>query len=332
VSAVPVLASISDTFDSFVHGANEFFARLAALHWGTLLLGVLAFALCLLVRSRVLFASLRAAYPAERFQWRRVWGAYVAAYGINNFVPGAGGNVVQLYLTKRSIPGSTYPTVAAALSATAIVDVAVSTVVLAFAFTQGVFPKPPDLSKVNAFDLAYFAGHPRLTLFVLTALGVALVVAFALLSVRVQAFWARVRQGLTILRDRPRYVREVAIPQLAGWVLRFAAFWLLLDAFGIGGSLRNALLVQAVAVIAALIPITPSGAGVQQALLVTVFAGAASGPAVAAYSVGQQIALAASTTLMALAALSFIFHVGSFREVLREARRSRAAEAAAGRS
>ena len=36
---------------------------------------------------------------------------------------------------------------------------------------------------------------------------------------RVRAFWARVRQGLTILRDRRRYLREVFAVQFAGWLL-----------------------------------------------------------------------------------------------------------------
>ena len=33
--------------------------------------------------------------------------------------------------------------------------------ILLFAFTQGVFPKPPDFAKLNAFDLSYLAQHPR---------------------------------------------------------------------------------------------------------------------------------------------------------------------------
>ena len=42
--------------------------------------------------------------------------------------------------------------------------------ILLFAFTQGAFPKPPDFSELPAFDLAFFASHPRFTLFLLTAL------------------------------------------------------------------------------------------------------------------------------------------------------------------
>ena len=54
-------------------------------------------------------------------------------------------------------------------------------------------------------------------------------------------------------------------------------------------------------------PFTPQGAGVQQALLVKVFAGTAPAPTVAAYSVGQQIAIGALTFAIGFAALVFIF-------------------------
>ena len=107
----------------------------------------------------------------------------------------------------------------------------------------------------------------RFTLFFLTVLAIAFLVAFALLSAKVRAFWQRIRQGLTILSDRRRYQREMCRWQFASWIARFAAYWALLDAFHIGGSVRNALLVLAVQVVASVFPFTPGGAGVQQALL-----------------------------------------------------------------
>jgi uncharacterized membrane protein YbhN (UPF0104 family) len=200
--------------------------------------------------------------------------------------------------------------------------------ILTFAFSQGVFPKPPDFSKLSAFDLAYLASHPRFTLFLLTFLAVGTLVAFGMLSVRVRAFWARVRQGLTILNDRRRYLREVFALQLAGWVFRFTAFWLLLEAFNVGGSVRNVLLVLGVNAVSAAVPLTPQGAGVQQALLVKVFAGSAGATTVAAYSVGQQIAIAAFTFGLGFLALLFIFRIRSFKEVVRRGQDERAREAA----
>jgi uncharacterized membrane protein YbhN (UPF0104 family) len=200
--------------------------------------------------------------------------------------------------------------------------------VLAFAFSQGVFPKPPDFSQLPAFDLAFFAQHPRFTLFALTVLGIAVLAAFALLSARVRAFWARVRQGLTILFDRRRYLREVWLVQFAGWLCRFTAFWFLLEAFNVGGSVKNVLLVLGVNAVAAVVPFTPGGAGVQQAFLVKVFAGVATASTIAAYSVGQQIAIGAFSLGLGFVALVTIFRFRSFRDVIAAGRADRAADRA----
>src|SRR5215213_323748 len=114
---------------------------------------------------------------------------------------------------------------------------------IAFAFTQGALAKPPDFSKLKAFDLSFFAAHRKFALFFLTALAGGTIVMFAVLSIRIQAFWRRVRERFTILYDRPRYLREVFGVQLAGWVFRFSAFWFMLEAFNVGGSVKNVLLV-----------------------------------------------------------------------------------------
>jgi uncharacterized membrane protein YbhN (UPF0104 family) len=278
------------------------------------------------LRARASFNILRAAYPNERIQFRRIWGAYVAGYGFNSVVPARGGDVVRLFLTKSSVPNSSFPAVASSFAVELIFDLCMAIPVLAFAFSQGAFPKPPDFSKLPAFDLAFLASHPRFTLFLVTALAIAGVVAFALLSARVRAFWARVRQGLTILQDRRRYMREVFLVQLAGWAFRFTAFWFLLEAFNVGGSVRNVLLVLGVNAVAALVPFTPGGAGVQQALLVKVFAGTAAGATVAAYSVGQQVAIGAFMFGLGFAALVGIFRFRSFKEVLAHGRAARGAE------
>ena len=231
-------------------------------------------------------------------------GGLCRAAAFKNVVPAGGANVIQLFLTRTSIERSTFAAVGSAITVGAIFDALMSILTMVFAFTQGVFPKPPDFSKLNAFDLSFFASHIEFTLFLLTALAVLAVVASALLSARVRAFLgSRVRQGFTILSDRRRYLREVCTWQAASWVCRIAAFWFMLDAFHIGGSVRNALLVHGVQVVSTIVPLTPGGAGVQQALLVTVFAGAGSASVVAAYSVGQQIALAAFALALGFAAL-----------------------------
>jgi len=321
-------ASIGSSLESFFDAVGSFADSVASLRLGPLVLGLLAFLAYLTLRSRAFFHILRAAYPAERFAWRRIWGAYIAAYGFNGVVPARGGDVVKLFLTKTSVPNASYPAVGSSMVVENVFDLTMAIPVLAFAFSQGVFPKPPDFSRIPAFDLQFFATHPRFTLFLLTALALAGLVGFALLSARVAAFWARVRQGLTILRDRRRYLREVWAVQFAGWLLRCTAFWLLLEAFNVGGSVRNVLLVLGVNAVAAVVPFTPGGAGVQQALLVSVFAGTAAGATVAAYSVGQQIAIAAFTLGVGFVALATIFRFRSFKQVLAAGRAAREAERA----
>jgi uncharacterized protein (TIRG00374 family) len=320
VSTPPIASSLG----SFLDAVDTFFSSLAHVHVGSLALGLASFAIYLTLRSRAYFNVLRAAYPGERIQWRRIWGAYVAAYGFNNVVPARGGDVIKAFLTRSSVPGSSYPAVGASFFVEAVFDAVMAIFILLFAFTQGVFPKPPDFSKLDAFDLSFFARHFRLTLFLITVLAVAVLAGFAILSRRVQAFWARVRQGLSILRDRDRYLREVFLVQLVGWLFRFTAFWLLLDAFGIGGSVHNVLLVLGVNAVAAVVPFTPGGAGVQQAFLVKVFGGAA-----AAYSVGQQIAIAVLSLALGFVAITFIFRFRSFGDVIRAGRAERDAERAA---
>src|SRR4029078_4723130 len=156
-----------------------FFGNLADIRWGALLLGLLCFGTYLTIRSRAFYNVLRAAYPSGRIEFKKIWGAYIAAYGFNNVVPARGGDVIKLFLVKSSIPNSSYPAVGSSIFVEAIFDPRMAIPILAFAFSQGAFPKPPDFSKIPAFDLAFFAGHPKFTLFFLIFLGVAMLVRLA---------------------------------------------------------------------------------------------------------------------------------------------------------
>lgn len=325
-------ASLGESFDSFFDAVDSFFSNLASVRLLPLLLALALFTCYLTLRARASFNILRVAYPTERIRFRQIWGAYFAGYGFNAVIPARGGDVVRLFLTKSSIPNSSYPAVAASFVVEMIFDVAMGSLILLFAFTQGVFPKPPDFAKLNAFDLSYLAQHPQFALFLVTLLAVAGLAGFALLSVRAKAFWERVRQGFTILEDRRRYLREVFALQLAGWCFRCGAFWMLLEAFNVGGSVKNVLLVLGVNAVSAAVPFTPQGAGVQQALLTKVFAGTAPTATVAAYSVGQQIAIGALTFGIGFASLVFIFRIRSFREVIDRGREEREAEGSRSRS
>jgi uncharacterized membrane protein YbhN (UPF0104 family) len=76
---------------------------------------------------------------------------------------------------------------------------------------------------------------------------------------------------------------------------------------------------------ASVFPFTPGGLGVQQALLLTIFAHS---PDVAPFSVGQQIATAVLSAALGFAALVVIFRLKSFREVIQRGKEHRAQEKA----
>ena len=107
-------ASVGSSVESLVSAIGDFLAGLGAVRWGPLALALLLFLVYLSLRALALFHILRAAYPVTPVPFRRIWGAYVAAYGFNNVIPARGGDVVKLFLVKGSIPAATYPAVAAA--------------------------------------------------------------------------------------------------------------------------------------------------------------------------------------------------------------------------
>lgn len=327
MSALPLLAlpaaSFQSSLDAFLDAVETFFSNLAAVHWGALAIALALHFGNLTLRSRAWFNALRAAYPAERFRWRSILGSYVAGVGVNSVVPVRGGDVVKVYLARNSIPNSRYPTVASSLLAESPFDMAIGSFVMLFAITQGVLPSPPELPSLPAFDLAFWADNPKFALFFVTALTIGLLVLYAAISVRAVVFWRRVKQGLAIFTDFRRYLRQVAALQAVGWVLRLVSFYFFLEAFNIGGSVKNALLVMSVHALSTLTPFTPGGAGAQQALLVFVFRDVAAKTSVLAYSVGQQIALAAFNAAVAVTALALMVGTTDFRKVVRLGREDR---------
>jgi len=316
----PLGVDLGNSFESFRHGAQEFFHRLSEIAWPAMAIALGFYLAHLLARSRAWQNVLRAAYPDRKVPYARLAAAYLAGAGLNSVIPARLGDGVKIFLAKRSVRRSTYTTVVSSFFVGSVFDTSAGILVFVYALTQGLLPQPPELPDLPAFDIAFWAQHPSLLLFTLTAIGIALVVAFALLARRVEAFWDRIKQGAIVLTDPPRYLRTVASWQALGWLFRFFSFWFFLDAFHIGGTFQNVLLVMSVQTVSTLLPLTPGGAGAQQALLVATLVGP--GPiAVLTYSVGQQIAIAAWTAVLGALALIFVFRTTDWRRLIRSANR-----------
>ncbi len=311
-------ADLGDNFEHFFNVSAEFFRHLSDIEWSAFGIALLCLLAMQLSRAWAWRNVLRAAYPDQRLPFLPLSAAYLAGAGINAIIPAHAGDVTKVFLVKRQIPGSSYPAVTSSFLVQTVFDTSVGILVLAYAITQGLLPPLPRIPDLPAFEIAFWAENPQVFAIVVGVTLVAIAIAIYLLAHRVRRFWERVRQGVAILREPRRYLREVAAWQGVGWLFRFAAFWFFLEAFGIGGSVANVLLVMSVQAIANVVPFTPGGAGAQQALLVATLTGP-SRTAVLSFSVGTQIAMAAWSVVLGFAAILLVFRTTDWRGLIRQA-------------
>ena len=148
-------------------------------------------------------------------------------------------------------------------------------------------------------------------------IGLVLVVALVVLlwyAERIGDFRRRLAQGFAILRDRRAYFRKVAFWQAIDWSFRFLAVLFFLRAFGLPVTARNALLVQVSAGLAALLPISPSGIGTEQAFLLYLLRDQASRAALLAFSVGMRITIILVNLVLGFTALFVTLRTVNWRE------------------
>jgi len=285
-----------------LHAIRVFFEQLAAVEFGALALAIVAHLVKTTCTSRAWRNAIGAAYPDQPVPWRSIYAAYLSGVGVNAIVPARAGDAVRLYLAHRAVPGATYTTLASTLLVLSIFDTGMAVLLFAYALTLGVLPGVGALGGLPGFDFGFFAANPEFSFVLLVVLTIFGVIAFFWLRLHVAAFKQRVQQGLAVLADRTRYLREVALWQAGDWALRFVAIWFFLDAFGVEQTIRNVLLVQVTQSLATLVPISPGGIGTEQAFIVYVFAGAGRATLLA-FSVGMKLTLIVTNIVLGFAAL-----------------------------
>jgi uncharacterized membrane protein YbhN (UPF0104 family) len=303
--------------DSFLHAVELFVDRFAAVDWRWVVLGLACQLAKVACRTRAWRNIIAGAYPECVVRWRDIFGAYVAGVGVNAILPVRGGDVIKLYLARRSVPGSTYTTLGSTLVVEAIFDVAAGLALAVWAVRRGVLPGIDVVPRLSAFDLAWVIRHPAAA----AAIGVALVTGALLVGIwaarHVATFKRRVAQGFEVLHDPGRYLRSVASWQAADWLFRILTLYCFLLAFGIGTPLGieerldNALLVQVTQSLSTLVPLTPGGIGTEQALVVYVLGPSAPVAALISFSIGMNLILAVFNAAVGFAAI--LVMLGTFR-------------------
>ena len=244
---------------------------------------------------------IQAAYPEAPVPRRSILGATFAGVGVSAIIPARGGDAVRVFLAKRSVPNSTYTTIASTVVLLSLFDFLVAGSLVLWAAASGYLPGSDVLGP--SFDFGWVIRNPGTFLKVIGLVLLILLVIVLWFAEQIGDFRRRIGQGFLILRDTQGYLSRVVIWQVADWLCRFAAVLLFLHAFGLPATVHNALLVQVSAALASLLPISPSGIGTEQAFLLYLFGGQVGGAALVAFSVGMRLTLITVNAALGFATL-----------------------------
>jgi uncharacterized membrane protein YbhN (UPF0104 family) len=299
-----------------LHAFEVFSDHVRSVGWAALAAAAGLHVAKIVARTRSWRNILAAAYPATEVRWRSVFGSYVSGAAINALLPARGGDVLKLYLIRRRIEGSAYPTLVATLAVDTLFDVVVSSVLLVWALQLGVLPGLDVLPRLHTIDWSWADRNPRLALVIASVVVASSVVAGLWLRRRVRAFGRQLRDGGAILRPPGRYLRGVVSWQLADWLLRLGTIYWLLRAFGLPANVHNTLLVQVTQSLSTVLPLTPAGIGTEQGLLAYVFSGEASTATVLTFSIGMKLALVTVNLVLGLTAIAVMLRTLRWKQVI----------------
>lgn len=255
------------------------------LPWG-IALGLHLAKLC--ARARAWHNIVSATYPADRVRFRYTLAAYLAGTGVGACVPAGAGQLVRIGVLRRRVEGARFAGLVSTLVVESGFDAVLTTLIVigvVIAVGPGVLD---DVRLLGPF------GHGPMIAGALACSVAAGVCALAFRNrLRLRSLLSDARRGLAIFGQPSACLSGVASWQALGYALRVASTYWFLVAFHVPASLHTALLVIGVQLIAGAVPVTPGGAGSQQAILVVALSQTAAAT-VLSFGIGTQV-----TTMLA---------------------------------
>jgi uncharacterized membrane protein YbhN (UPF0104 family) len=244
-----------------------------------------------------------AAYPNRRVSLLGMGAAYAAGVASNGYLPARGGEAVKVGLARLQLPGSSVISITAAGSVLLAFDAVVGAVLIVLAWSTGALPQAPHLPTA----LSGLSNMPFVVAGITAALGLVLLLVVRRSAHAVRRVVAKVKGGMAILGTPGRYIRTVVTMQIGAWASRIASAFFLLAAFSLPASPRLAMLVVVLGGLSTLVPATPGGMGTQQLLLVYALQGTVAAATALSFSVGMQVTVTATNTLIGLVAVMVVF-------------------------
>lgn len=267
--------------------------------------GLALHTLKLSARARAWQNVLRASMPGASVRFRDAAGPYFAGMGAGAVVPFGGGQLLRVALARTRLRsclgrecGASTATIIGSLAVERALDAAVSVVVVALALTASLLPSGALHARLAG--LAALSAHPAAVAIVGGGIGLAAAACWWGFRHRLAAAWVAGLRGLVVFKQPKRYLSSVASWQLLAWLLRFGALVLLLEAFHVPTALAVAPAVLSLQLLASAVPLTPGGAGTQQALI----AAALGSGAILGFSAGAQAATILVDLLLGVTALA----------------------------
>ena len=260
---------------------REVLAQLASISLPLLLLALTVHTCETLLNALAWRNILRRAYPESGVSYTLVLGAYGGGIGLNAVLPAQAGTVAMLGLYRAQIQASTaVGLVGAGVVQNAFFLLAGASIVVGLVVVRpGIFSLP----------LGSLAGHAALAFAATTAIAL---VGWVVLR-RFQGMWATAREGAAILATPRAYASEVLVVEVASYAARVGVTATFMRAYDVPVSPLSVLLILAVNATASTFALTPGGVGSQQALATAALRSTAPSSVVAAFSLGQQLILAA---------------------------------------
>ena len=266
----------------------------------------------------------RAAYAPDGVGFRETLAAFLAGVGVGALVPSRAGQLVRLGLIRGRLASATLPGLVSTLLVEQVFEVIVKALVIGVAVGVGLGAGMPG----GAFIRGPVADHPLAATLATAVVALCAGWVGARVRARIRSFLVEARRGLAVLAQPTRYLRTVVSWQALAWALRLGSVYWFLVAFHVPATFGAALVVVGVQLVAAVVPVTPGGAGSQQALLVVALSATAAAT-VLGFGIGMQVATALCD--LVLGAASLIFLTGSLRWRPLALRRDRRAPEPVGR-
>jgi hypothetical protein len=258
----------SDAIRTAAHAMQLLLDRAASVDPRLAILGAVLYLVAQAVRPLGWHTILRAAYPEARTLRRRnTMAAYLAGAGLNGIIPARGGDIVKLWLVHRRVDESRYPTLAATFLPETLFESMFGVVLVIWALSQGFLPVPTSSGELPHVDVSLIIEHPAPSAIITLGVLLAIALVYRLLRRRVSDLRARLRQGVTILRQPRRFITGVASWQALARVIRLGSLAAFMGAFSLPVTPSTVLLVMAAQGGGRIIPLAPASAGLRLAML-----------------------------------------------------------------